>query len=98
MSGTRRVRGLPPSGLALVLLSGQIVDQGHHTLRMFGSAGHRHIRDVLAVHDESRDRHNLITLRELIGSLHGGLDVEPAVLLFEISIRYAEPLDERKLN
>jgi hypothetical protein len=42
----------PDRLLVFVLLSGEITEQGHQAIR---TAGHRHIRDVFAVHDEHGD-------------------------------------------
>lgn len=57
--------------LMLVLLSGQIVDQGDQALRGPRCA---HIRYELAIDHKRRNAVDAIALHELIGSLHGGLD------------------------
>src|SRR5450432_1601495 len=79
-------RPVPMGRLVFVLLCSEIREQGHQALRMFSTPGHRQIRDVLAVHDERRDRGNPITLHQLIGPLHRRLDVKPVILFYEVSV------------
>src|ERR1035441_1619630 len=90
-----RARSLRRPLLMLVLLSRQIVNQGHQALRAPGCA---HIGYEFAVDRKGRNAVDAVALHQLIGSLQGGLYGKRVVCLLEVLFGNAEFLDVRGLQ